>query len=119
MLLKIFITLAVILDVALIFRVKQPKRAATSTEKKQPEKSGVSSSIIVYTLLGFIVSISVFIFVLNWTEQHRIINIRITSSQGEIINYQAYQKDIEGRRFLTLDGVNVTLGDSDRVEMLD
>ncbi len=119
MLLKIFITLAVILAVALIFRVKQPKRGASSTEKKRPEKSSVSSSVVVYTLLGLIVSISVLIFVLNWTEQHRIINIRITTSQGEIINYQAYQKDIEGRRFLTLDGVNVTLGASDRVEMLD
>ena len=119
MLLKIFITLAVILAVALIFRVKQPKRATSSTEQKQPEKSAVSSSIVVYTLLGLIVSISILIFVLNWTEQHRIINIRITSSQGEITNYQAYQKDVEGRKFLTLDGVNVALGASDRVEMLD
>ena len=120
MLLKIFITLAVILAVALIFRVKQPKRVTSSTEKKRPEKKGaVSSSVVVYTLLGLIVSISILIFVLNWTEQHRIINIRITSSQGEITNYQAYQKDIEGRKFLTLDGVNVTLGASDRVEMLD
>lgn len=119
MLLKVFITLAVILAVALIFRVKQPQKSATPSEKDSSKKIGVSSNVVVYALLAFIISISILIFALNWTEQHRIINIRITNTQGEITNYQAYQKDIEGRKFITLDGINVALGAGDRVEMLD
>ncbi len=120
MLLKVLLTLAVILAVALIFRVKNQPRQASSTETEiEPTKSGVSSRAVVYTILALIVSISILIFVLHWSEQHEIINIRVTNSQGELINYQAYKKDIEGRRFTTLDGVDVTLGTSDRVEMLD
>ena len=119
MLLKVFFTIAVILAVALIFRVKQPQKPVSSPKKVDNKKTGVSSNIIVYTLLGLIITISALIFALNWTEQHRIINIRITNSQGETVNYQSYQKDIEGRKFVTLDGINVALGANDRVEMLD
>ena len=119
MLLKVFFTLAVILAVALIFRVKQPQKPVSSPKRVESKKTGVSSNIIVYTLLGLIITISALIFALNWSEQHRIINIRITNGQGEAVNYQAYQKDIEGRKFVTLDGINVALGANDRVEMLD
>jgi hypothetical protein len=73
---------------------------------------------VIYTLLGLIIAISILVFVLHWSDQRQIINIRVTNSQGETINYQAYRKTIEGRRFTTLDGVDVTLGTSDRVEML-
>jgi len=115
MLLKVLFTLAVVLAVAVIFRVKnQPQKppppdAATGR---------VSSRAVIYTLLGLIISISILIFVLHWSDQRQIINIRVTDSQGETINYQAYRKTIKGRRFTTLDGVDVTLGASDRVEML-
>ena len=120
MLLKILFTLAVILAVAVIFRVKNPTQKSpppnTATDRSG---GGVSSRAVIYTLLSVIISISILIFVLHWSEQRRIINIRVTNSQGETINYQAYRKTIEGRRFTTLDGVDVTLGASDRVEMLD
>ncbi|MBL11029.1 MAG: hypothetical protein CL402_11035 [Acidiferrobacteraceae bacterium] len=119
MLLKILITLAVILIVALIFRVKQPQNKATQHRAESTQKDRGSSNLVIYSLLGVIIAISTLIFVLNWNEQHRIINVRVTNNQGDIINYQAYQKDIEGRRFITLDGVSVTLGISDRIEMVE
>ena len=119
MLLKILITFGVILLVALIFRVKQPQTTATKHKAEATQKEERSSNLVIYSLLGVIIAISTLIFVLNWNEQHRIINVRVTDNQGEVINYQAYQKDIEGRRFVTLDGVSVTLGTSDRIEMVE
>ena len=120
MLLKVLFTLAVILAVAVIFRVKnQPQTPSPPESATDRSGGGISSQAVIYTLLGMIISISILIFVLHWSEQRRIINIRVTNSQGETINYQAYRKTIEGRRFTTLDGVDVTLGGNDRVEMLD
>lgn len=119
MLLKILFTLAVILAVALIFRVKNPRqKPAPPQGVKNLTRNGVSSRVVVYSLLGLIVSISILIFALHWSKQHQIINIRVTDSQGTIINYQAYRKSIEGRRFTTLDDVKVTLGANDRIEIL-
>ena len=119
MLLKVLFTLAVILVVAVIFRVKnEPQKSSPSDAATDRSGGGVSSRAVIYTLLGLMISISILVFVLHWSDQRRIINIRVTNSQGETINYQAYRKTIEGRRFTTLDGVNVTLGASDRIEML-
>ena len=119
MLLKVLFTLAVILAVAVIFRVKnQPQKSSAPKAATDRSGSSVSSRAVIYTLLGLIISISILVFVLHWSDQRRIINIRVTNSQGETINYQAYRKTIEGRRFTTLGGIDVTLGASDRVEML-
>ena len=120
MLLKVLFTLAVILAVAVIFRVKnQPQKPPPPDAATDRAGAGVSSRAVIYTLLGLIISISILIFVLHWSDQRRIMNIRVTNSQGETTNYQAYRKTIEGRRFTTLGGIDVTLGASDRVEMLD
>ena len=118
MLLKILFTLAVILAVAVIFRVKNQTQKSPPPNAATDPSGGVSSRAVIYTLLGLIISISILIFVLHWSNQRQIINIRVTSSQGETTNYQAYRKTIEGRRFTTLGGIDVTLGASDRVEML-
>ena len=119
MLLKVLFTLAVVLAVAVIFRVKnQPQKPPPPDAATGRSGGGVSSRAVIYTLLGLIISISILIFVLHWSNQRQIINIRVTNSQGETTNYQAYRKTIEGRRFTTLGGIDVTLGASDRVEML-
>ena len=119
MLLKVLFTLAVILAVAVIFRVKnQPQKPPPPDVTTDRAGASVSSRAVIYTLLGLIISISILIFVLHWSDQRQIINIRVTNSQGETTNYQAYRKSIEGRRFTTLGGIDVTLGASDRVEML-
>ena len=120
MLLKILFTLAVMLAVAVIFRAKsQGQKPLPPDAATDGSGGGVSSRAVIYTLLGLIISISILIFVLHWSNQRQIINIRVTNSQGETTSYQAYRKTIEGRRFTTLGGIDVTLGASERVEMRD
>ena len=116
MLTKILFTLAVILVVALVFRVKNTpvKPGATQT---QNSKGGVSAAMVAYTLLGLVIAISALVFVLQ--DQHKVIDIQVTNSQGNALKYQAYKKAIEGRRFTTIDGVSVDLADSDRIEILE
>lgn len=118
MLTKVLFTLAVIVAVALIFRQKTESRTTKNPARDtRSNDSGVQSKTVVYAILGLIVAVSGLLFVLHWQAQHQIVNIEITDGGGETISYQAYKKSIEGRRFVTLDGREVTLGDNDRVEM--
>ncbi|HJP08273.1 MAG: hypothetical protein CL395_07020 [Acidiferrobacteraceae bacterium] len=117
MLTKVLFTLAVILVVALVFRTKsKPPKAVTAAP---PAKGGISAGMVAYSLLGLVIAISALVFVLHWQDQHRIINIRITDSQGATLSFQAYKKAVEGRRFTTIDGRAIDLADSDRIEILE
>ncbi len=120
MLTKILFTLAVILVVALVFRVKNTSAKAVkpAAAQTQNSKGGVSAAMVAYTLLGLVIAISALVFVLHWQDQHQVIDIQVTNSQGNALKYQAYKKAIEGRRFTTIDGVSVDLADSDRIEIL-
>jgi len=116
---KILFTLAVILVVALVFRVKNTPAKPAAAAKTVPNKGGVSAAMVAYTLLALVIAISALAFVLHWQDQHRVIDIQVTNSQGQVLKYQAYKKTIEGRRFTTIDGVSVDLADSDRIEILE
>jgi len=120
MLAKIIFTLAVIVIVALIFRTKKtlPARLRHPIDNDK-DSGGVSARFVAYTLLALVIATSALVFVLHWNEQHRIMNIQVTDSQGLSVTYQAYKKSIDGRRFTTLDDVAVTLGADDRIEILD
>ncbi len=117
MLTKILFTLAVILVVALVFRTKSQPAGASAAPA--PDKGGISAPMVAYSLLGLVIAISALVFVLHWQEQHRIINIRVIDSQGTTLNYQAYKKAVDGRRFTTIGGLAVDLADSDRIEILE
>ena len=121
MLTKILFTLAVILVVALVFRVKNtPAKPVKPQAAQAPNsKGGVSAAMAAYTLLGLVIAISALVFLLHWQDQHQVIDIQVTNSQGNTLKYQAYKKSVEGRRFTTIDGVSVDLADSDRIEILE
>ena len=119
MLTKIIFTLVVIVIVALIFRTKTgPARLRHAIDNDQ-DSGGISARFVAYTLLALVIATSALVFVLHWNEQHRIMNIQVTDSQGQSVTYQAYKKSIDGRRFTTLDNIAVTLGADDRIEILD
>ena len=102
-----------------IFRTKaQPARPRHPIDDDK-DSGGVSARFVAYTLLALVIATSALVFVLHWNEQHRIMNIQVTDSQGQSVTYQAYKKSIDGRRFTTLDNVAVTLGADDRIEILD
>lgn len=117
MLTKVFFTLLVVLVVALVFRHRNMARAGRAESGPQVDGSAIGSRAVVYTLLGLVVAVSALLFTLHWQDEHEIINIRVTDASGAGADYQAYKKSIDGRRFTTLDGLEVTLGDSDRMEV--
>ncbi len=115
MLAKILFTIVVVAGVILFFR---HRGAARQPEPVTETETAPSTRAVAYALIGILVAISVGVFVYKWQQDNRIVNIRVTNDSGEEVHYQARHKDIDGRNFLSLDGVRVTLGEGDRVEML-
>ncbi len=116
MLTKIIFTLFVIVVVALVFRTKsESKKPAVKTVNE--EQGSLSTRTVTYGILGLLVVISVVLFVFDYKSDNTIVNIRVISEDGSGTTYQAKQKSIKGRNFVTLDGKQVTLGESDRIEM--
>ncbi|HIM70032.1 MAG TPA: hypothetical protein EYM44_05470 [Gammaproteobacteria bacterium] len=120
MLTKLLFTAIVIIIVLLVFRTRHHKtKPPAPTINHEPPGIGISARVIAYTLLIVVLAVSAVIFTLHWSEQHRVIDIRVTNAQGEVTRYQAHKKTIQGRRFITLEGVTVNLGDSFQVEMIE
>jgi hypothetical protein len=107
----------VVLIVAVVFRHKNMPKVSKAEPKIVDEAEGMQARTVIYALLGVIIAISALLFVLHWQDEHEIINIRVTDANGGKVDYQAYKMAIEGRRFTTLDGREVTLGNGDRIEM--
>ena len=120
MLTKLLFTAIVIIIVLVVFRTRHHKRKPpTPTTNDESPGIGVSARTIAYTLLIVVLAVSAVIFTLHWSEQHRVIDIRVTNAQGEVTLYQAHKKTIQGRRFMTLEGVAVNIGDGFQVEMIE
>ncbi len=120
MLIKILFTLLVIVGVLLFFRNKSEIKAKPDTTKtaKEGATRSLSTRTISYLMLAVLIAISALIFVLNHHDENRIVNIRVIADSGTLTDYQARHKTIKGRQFKTLDGKLITLGESDRIEMV-
>ncbi len=118
MLTKILFTLLVVVGVALYIRAsKTPSRKAPTRDMPETESgSAPSTRALVYALIGLLVAVSIGVFLYKWQQDNRIIEIRVTTESGEVAIYRALHKDIDGRRFLSLQGIQVTLGSGDRME---
>lgn len=120
MLTKILFTAAVILVVALIYKGKIASRIKTAPAKLEVEEKSVPTAVIAYLIIGLIVAMAGFFYYLNWQEDHQVLSIKvINGTSGRIVTYKAMRKMMNGRRFETLDGRTVKLGESDRIEILE
>jgi hypothetical protein len=117
---KILFTVAVAVAVYLFYRGRGRPVAAPPRQRQNPPEATISPHLIAYSLLGVLAVVSAALFYLNWSEDHSVIEIRVTNSRtGYETSYQAQKMTIHGRSFETLDGRAVTLGADDRIEMLE
>ena len=117
MLTKLLFTLAVIVVVVLVFRNKRTAHPPRQLEQSPVQSGALSTRAVAYIILVVLVGISVSVFVINYRFDNQIITIRVIAEDGLSTVYQAKQKSIKGRHFVTLDGRQVALGDGDRIEI--
>lgn len=119
MLTKILVTILVILAVLTFYRVKNSgrvTRAARRLEAHNPANNRFGR-MVAYGFVGVLILISAGWYGLHWQEQHRIITIRVIG-EGGTTTYKAYNKDLKGNEFESIDGRTVRLGQSERVEII-
>lgn len=119
MLTKILVTVLVVIAVLTFYRVKNSGRvtdAARRIEARTPADKRFGR-MVAYGFVGLLILISAAWYGMHWREQHRIITIRVISDSGTT-TYKAYNKDLKGNRFESIDGRTVILGDSERVEII-
>lgn len=119
MLTKILITVLVIIAVLTFYRVKNSGRvtdAARRIEARTPADKRFGR-MVAYGFAGLLILISAGWYALYWQEQHRIITIRVIGN-SQTATYKAYNKDLKGNRFESIDGKTVILGDSERIEII-
>lgn len=124
MITKIFFTMLVIIIVGMIFRTQnqtranrspqQPKKATTTTD----EPSSLAPKTVAYMLIGLLIVVSGVVYYFSWSDANTLVKLRVISASGALSEYQAYRKDIKGRAFTSIGGVQIQLADSDRLEML-
>lgn len=125
MLTQILITVFVIVVVLLFTRMRKRAPApgqSTRTAGTASGRSGAFSApaIAGYSLVLVIVVGAMVLFYLQWQEANRVVTIQVVDTRsGEIVTYHAFRKDISGRTFRTVDGRNVSLGDADRMELIE
>jgi len=116
---KILVTILVVVAVLTFYRVKNSGRvteAARRLEARAPVNNRFGR-MMAYAFVGMLILMSAGWYALHWQEQHRIITIRVIGESGTT-TYKAYNKDLKGDRFESIDGKTVILGDSERIEII-
>jgi hypothetical protein len=54
----------------------------------------------------------------RWQDGDRVVTVRVVDTQsGRSVTYQARRKDVEERHFVTLDGREVSVAETERIEL--
>ncbi|MEH6472037.1 MAG: hypothetical protein V7752_12380 [Halopseudomonas sp.] len=122
MLTKILFTALVIIACLLFIRYKASR---TRTEKRVVEvpaqlKGPLKSPVRMLALGLCLVSVlaSAAFLGIRWMDDKVLLQVRvINAASGEQTEYQAYKGDVEGRSFITIYGQQVSIADSERMEI--
>jgi len=123
MITKIFFTMLVIIIVGMIFRSQSSHRTQTAPVKKtqasnRAETSSLAPRTVAYLLIGLLIIVSSVVYYFSWSDANTVVSLRVINASGALSEYQAYRKNIKGRTFISIDGRQIELADSDRLEIL-
>lgn len=119
MITKIFFTMLVIIIVGMIFRTQnQAAQPAKKEPATAPDNASLAPKTVAYMLVGLLIMVSGVVYYFSWSDANTLVRLRVTNAGGVLSEYQAYRKDIKGREFTSIDGMQIQLADSDRLEML-
>jgi anti-sigma-K factor RskA len=100
----------------------RPQKALTTRASSHEQSALISSRftrIAAYAVVATMVVASALFAYREWEDAYRIVNIRVINARtGDMVTYQAHKRDVDGRRFLTLDGRLVTLAEVERMELI-
>lgn len=117
---KILLTLCVIVLAWLVIRNRQRRMAMIAARPPAgPAASGSGSwRLGVYLFVAAMVLVSGVLIYQRWQHGDRVVTVRVVDTQsGRSVTYQARRKDVEERHFVTLDGREVSVAETERIEL--
>ena len=113
---KILFTFIVAMAVFLFYKLKRQRPKEHANTSELPEGI-LSTQLIAYIVVGFMLLFSAVFFTLNWLDDNSIIQVRVVMDNNAT-EYQVRKNTLKGRTFTTVDGRIIELGDNERLEVL-
>lgn len=118
---KVLFTLGVVLVVALIWRTRQPTPLQRREAPRLINPASPRRFNGVRYLAGAVVMVLVvasgYLLYDHWRDRHEVIFIRVVdASSGRAVDYRARRGDIGDREFITEDGRQIVLAETERLE---
>lgn len=118
---KVLFTLGVVLVVALIWRTRRPPLPASTDAPRliNPSRSRDRKLLryLAFAVVGVLLASSVYLFYDHWRDRHEVIFVRVVdASTGRSVDYRARRGDIGDREFITEDGRQIVLAETERLE---
>lgn len=121
MIAKLLLTLGVVLVAWLVLRNRQKRTIAVASEPRltPPSPRGVNPwRWGGYILLAVMILGSGLFLYAQWQDRYRVVTVSVVNAQtGKRIDYQARRMDVEERSFVTLDGREVSVANTERIEL--
>lgn len=113
---KILFTIIVAGVVFLFYKIKR-QQPVKQTSAPEPPEGKLSTQLIAYVVVGFMLLFSAAFFTLNWLDDNSIIEVRVVTDNNTS-EYQIKKNTLKDRTFTTVDGRIIELGDNERLEVL-
>ena len=116
---KILFTAIVAAAVFLFYKIKrqQPEEKVDTTDTTHAAGGKLSTQLIAYIVVGFMLLFSAIFFTLNWLDDNSIIQVRVVVD-NTTTEYQVKKNTLKDRTFTTVDGRIIELGENERLEVL-
>ncbi|HKJ95280.1 MAG TPA: hypothetical protein VKA32_06595 [Gammaproteobacteria bacterium] len=121
---QLLVTLLVLAVAVAVIRLRKPgatsQGGGTEGKRRDLKSRYPGAALAGYGLVAVLVISAAVVFYFRWEESNRIVTVRVLDTRsGGSETYQVRKKNIEGRSFRTVDGRYVSLGDGDRMELIE
>ena len=118
---KILLTLSVIVLAWLVVRNRQ-RRMALMTAQPPAAKPAAQASgswrVGVYLFVAAMILVSGVLIYQRWQDGDQVVTVRVVDTQsGRSVTYRARRSEVEERHFVTLDGREVSVAETERIEV--
>lgn len=120
MITKILFTALIVLAALAFVRHKNSRGRAQAEIARQAAEDRRNAMFIAVALVALTLLISGALYYQHWQETHKVVTVHVINSHsGETQRYHAYEGDVDGRRFRTVEGRLISLSDAERMEVVE
>ncbi|MCU7851646.1 MAG: antitermination protein NusG [Candidatus Thiodiazotropha sp. (ex Monitilora ramsayi)] len=118
---KILLTLFVIIIAWLVISNRQRRMTAVAAQPRVAHAEAKTNSLwkwggYIFIIL-MIIGSGLFLY-MEWQDRYRVVAVQVIDSQtGKSTYYQARRMDVDERSFVTLDGREVSVAETERIEL--